>query len=222
MFTAIFDLDGTLADTSGDLLAAANAQFIAQGYAAPLTSRDRNTALLGGRAMLRLGAERLGLDDEFVDAGYAPLLEFYEKNLAEQTRFYDGALQTIETLRAAGWKTAICTNKPINLAQKLISQLGASALFDTIVGVNSIPERKPHPAPIYLVMKTVGASAKRTILVGDTTTDYDAATHSGIDILLVDFDNTKIGEVHNNAPVAKDFSDVKQHLLAWRAVCENA
>ena len=175
MTVVIFDLDGTLADTSGDLLRAANSVFEANGHPPQLTREDRNTCLLGGRAMLKLGADRLGLGEEFIDKGYQPLLEFYEKNVANETVFYEGAIDTLQALRAQGHKTAICTNKPIHLAEKLIDALGSSDLFDAIVGVNSIPERKPDPAPIYLTLDRVQGRSEKAILVGDTSTDYNAA-----------------------------------------------
>ncbi|MEL6126631.1 MAG: haloacid dehalogenase, partial [Pseudomonadota bacterium] len=90
MRSAIFDLDGTLADTSGDLIAAANACFAARGVTVRLDPvTDAGTALRGGRAMLRLGYGRLGeVDEELVDADYPRLLAAYEAGIAERTRLY--------------------------------------------------------------------------------------------------------------------------------------
>ena len=217
MFTAVFDLDGTLADTSGDLLDAANAQFEAEGLGSPLTIADRNTALLGGRAMLNAGAAKLGIDEEgFAERHYLSLLVHYEANLANKTVFYPKVLEVLEALRSNGWKTSICTNKPIHLAEKLIEELNASHLFDSFIGVNSIPERKPNPKPLFLAIERAGGTPEKSILVGDTATDYNAAMNAGCGILLVDFEDTKIGQEFPDAPIIGEFAQVETYLTNWR------
>ncbi len=215
MYCAIFDLDGTLADTSNDLLTAANKQFEQAGFSAPLNAHDRNVALRGGRAMLSLGADRLGLDEAFVDSGYEPLLDFYRDHVSDHTTFYPEALSCIDTLRAQGWATAICTNKPIDLAQKLIAELNAKSYFDMVIGVNSLPERKPDPKPLFHILDRLNATPEKSILIGDTKTDYDAAKNANIDILLVDFEQTHIGDDFPDAPVSRSFVEVKSFLLDW-------
>ncbi len=217
MFCAVFDLDGTLADTSGDLLDAANAQFEAEGLGSPLTSADRNTALLGGRAMLNAGAKKLGLYDErFAERRYLSLLEHYEANLSRKTVFYPNVIEVLGNLRADGWKTAICTNKPIHLATKLIEELGASHLFDSFIGVNSIPERKPDPKPLLLAIEQAGGTVDKSVLIGDTATDYNAAKNAQCGILLVDFDQTGIGQEFPDAPLIGEFAQVESFLSNWR------
>lgn len=217
MFCAVFDLDGTLADTSGDLLDAANAQFETEGLGSPLTIADRNTALLGGRAMLNAGAKKLGIhDDSFAERRYLSLLDHYAANLSRKTKFYPNVIQVLENLRNNGWKTAICTNKPVHLAVKLIDELGASHLFDSLIGVNSIPERKPDPKPLFLAIEKSGGALNKSVLVGDTATDYNAAKNAGCGILLVDFDDTGIGQEFPEAPLVQNFSQVESFLNDWR------
>ncbi len=110
MRCVVFDLDGTLADTSADLLAAANASL----PRACLGPEDALTAFHGGRAMLRLGFERLGMDwsEAEVDAAYPVLLEAYRGGIATHTRLYPGAMAAVESLRREGFAVSICTNKP--------------------------------------------------------------------------------------------------------------
>ncbi len=189
MRTVLFDLDGTLADTADDLLAAANAVFEAAGHGRPLTRADAPVAMLGGRPMLRLGAARLGLgwDGPAVDARYGDLLDAYEGAIAVHTRLFPGAAAAVERLRAGGAAVGICTNKPAYLADRLLAQLGVRDLFGALVGGDTLPVRKPDPAPVHLALREAGGAAARGVLVGDTATDRDAARNAGIPCVLVTF-----------------------------------
>ena len=113
--TVVFDLDGTLADTSGDLIAAANTCFRAMGEGDLLDpAQDGATALRGGRAMLKLGLERLGRgeDEAAIAQGYPMLLEAYAQDIDRHTFLYPRAMEAVETLKSDGYRVAICTNKP--------------------------------------------------------------------------------------------------------------
>ena len=106
MQTVIFDLDGTLADTSGDLLVAANFCFAQMGHPELLTwPEDSATALRGGRAMLTLGLNRLGkFDQAVIDEFYPVLLQAYGASINCFTTFYPDALQAVQDLKSAGFK----------------------------------------------------------------------------------------------------------------------
>lgn len=187
----IFDLDGTLADTSGDLLAAANAAFAHLDVAArldPGAAEDRATALRGGRAMLRLGLSRLGpVDEALVDAGYKPLLDAYAQDIASHTKFYPGALEAVQRLRDRGDAVGICTNKPEGLAHQLMDALDAAHHFDALVGADTLPVRKPDPEHFWETLRRCDGDRARTVLIGDTDTDRKTATAAGIPCVLVTF-----------------------------------
>ncbi|MCK0168957.1 HAD hydrolase-like protein [Jannaschia sp. S6380] len=187
----IFDLDGTLCDTSGDLLAAANAAFATLGRDVALDPRrveDRATALRGGRAMLRLGLSRLGpVDEAEVDSGYRPLLDAYDRDIAKHTAFYPGALDAVRRLRARGDAVGICTNKPEALAVKLMAALGVADLFDSLVGADTLAVRKPHPEHLIQSVARAGGDMSRACLVGDTETDRTTARAAGVPCILVTF-----------------------------------
>lgn len=189
MRTVVFDLDGTLADTSGDLIAAANACFIGLGLGAPLRAEtDAGVALRGGKAMLRLGFARTGGGDEAaVDAQYPVLLRAYAGALAVHSRMYPGAVEAVEALRAAGFACAICTNKPEALAEALMAELGVRGLFGALVGADTLPVRKPDPAPYRLAVERAGGTVARSLMVGDTDTDRDTARAAGVPAVLVTF-----------------------------------
>ena len=185
----VFDLDGTLADTSADLIAAANACFRGLGHGDLLDPQaDQLVAFHGGRAMLRLGFQRLGQGDEaLVDAQYPVLLAAYAESIDTHTRLYPGVIPAIEALRAAGYATAICTNKPEGLAETLVTRLGIRGLYDSLIGADTLPTRKPDPAPYLVAVTRAGGDPARSLLVGDTETDRNTAAAAGVPCLLVTF-----------------------------------
>ena len=189
MRTVVFDLDGTLADTSADLLAAANACFEGLGHGALLTQADALTAFHGGRAMLRLGFSRLDAPwtEGDVSREYPTLLKVYADVLDRETRLYPGAVQAVEALRAKGFATAICTNKPEGLAVELVRRLGITPLFDALIGADTFAVRKPDPVPYIAAVERASGKVGRSILIGDTQTDRDTARAAGVPIVLVTF-----------------------------------
>ena len=191
MRTVVFDLDGTLADTSADLLAAANACFAGMGHAEPLDpGRDGGTAVQGARAMLRLGFERLrgpGDHEGDVDTHYRPLLEHYGADIARHTTFYPGALDAVAALRAEGYRVAICTNKPGWLTERLLLALRVTDAFDAVVAADTLSVSKPDPAPFREAVIRAGGDPARAFLVGDTQTDVSTARAAGVPVVLVSF-----------------------------------
>lgn len=189
MRTVIFDLDGTLADTSADLVAAANVCFRDLGAGDMLDpAADALTAFQGGRAMLRLGFARLGRSDEAaVDAQYPRLLAAYEAGIDRHTRLYPGAFEAVTALREAGFATGICTNKPERLAEMLVVRLGIRGLFASLIGADTLAVRKPDPAPYRLAVARAGGTVVRSMLVGDTETDRLTAAAAGVPVALVTF-----------------------------------
>lgn len=188
MKTVVFDLDGTLADTSGDLLAAANSCFRELGHGDLLTTADALTAFHGGRAMLRLGFSRLGaVDEAMVERQYPCLLTRYAQAIAVHTTLYPGVVTAIERLKSAGYIVTICTNKPAALAESLTRQLGIRDMFGALIGADTLPTRKPDPAPYIAAVEQAGGDPARSLLIGDTITDRDTARAVGVPIVLVRF-----------------------------------
>jgi phosphoglycolate phosphatase len=185
MRCVVFDLDGTLADTSADLLAAANACL----PRAVLGAEDVLTAFHGGRAMLRLGFERLGMgwSEADVDAAYPVLLEAYRAGIATHTRLYPGAMAAVEELKGAGFAVSICTNKPEGLADLLLRELGVRDAFGALVGADTFPVRKPDPIPYRAAVERAGGVVGRSMLVGDTETDAKTGVAAGVPVALVTF-----------------------------------
>ena len=187
--TVIFDLDGTLADTSADLISAANACFRGMGAGDLLDPvADALTAFHGGRAMLRLGFWQMGAWTEAeVDAHYPVLLDAYEAGIDRETVLYPGAIEAVGALKRAGFAVGICTNKPERLAEILVTRLGVRDLFGSLVGADTLPVRKPDPAPYSLSVERAGGRVERSILIGDTETDRKTGLAAGVPVALVTF-----------------------------------
>ena len=213
----VFDLDGTLADTSADLLAAANACL----PEAVLGPADALTAFHGGRAMLRLGYTRLGRvwSEADIDAAYPQLLEAYRGAIAVHTRLYPGAMEAVEVLKRQGFAVSICTNKPEALAEILLRDLGVRDAFGALVGADTLPVRKPDAAPYCAAVERAGGVVARSMLVGDTETDAKTGVAAGVPVALVTFGPEGAG-VSRFKPTAllERYEDLPG--LAWRLLGE--
>ena len=189
MTTVIFDVDGTLADTSGDLIAAATHCFVQMGQGEVLhPKRDAAVGMRGGRAMLTCGLERLGkMDVSLVDAYYPILIEAYRAKIDLHTKLFPGAMEAVGRLTAGGVKVGICTNKPIALAELLLDRLGVREAFAALVGAGSLAVRKPDPEAFFETVRQVGGQVEEAVMVGDTVTDHKTARAAGVPSILVDF-----------------------------------
>lgn len=189
MRSVIFDLDGTLMDTSGDLIAAANSRFRALGLGDLLDPEiDAGIALRGGRAMLRTGFARVeGFGEPEVEAQYRPLLADYEAAIDTHSVLYPGAMEAVEELRALGYGVGICTNKPERLADLLLSRKGVRAAFGALIGADTLKVRKPYPEALFETVRRLDCDPARTCLVGDSDTDRNTARAAGVPSILVTF-----------------------------------
>jgi phosphoglycolate phosphatase len=189
MKTAVFDLDGTLADTAPDLIGALNEIAALEGWPALDPVRDRITAGQGGRALLRLGMARAGLPDDpaRIEALVAPFMEAYAARVARETRFFPGTEAALTAMAAEGWRLAICTNKPEGLALALLDALGATAYFAAILGADTLPVRKPDPRHFHESVRRAGGIRGQAVMIGDTITDRETARRAEAPCILVRF-----------------------------------
>lgn len=179
----LFDLDGTLADTKEDLATAVNLTL--RDFGVPEHSRERIYAFVGDgvRPLLARAFESRGA--KAFDEALAVFRRHYLEHLLDATRFYPG----VEAVLAhfAGKKKGVVTNKPIEYTLKLIEGLGARERFDVIVGGNSTPHLKPHPAMIERALDAVGVSANRAVMIGDNVNDILAARAAGVRSVAVGY-----------------------------------
>ncbi|MDE2792592.1 MAG: HAD-IA family hydrolase [Paracoccaceae bacterium] len=193
MKAAVFDLDGTLADTSRDLIRAANsclAGVSGKFGSGPLDpGQDAATAFAGGRAMIRLGLTRLGSawSETEVDSLYLEFLAQYADAIDLETVLYPGVAEALGRLAERGYARAVCTNKPEALALELLGRLGILDRFGAVLGADSLPVRKPDPEHLFETIRRVGGSPRQSVLVGDTSNDRETARRAGIPCILVTF-----------------------------------
>ena len=192
MRVAVFDLDGTLADTSADLIAAANGDARRGGRRRAARSRGatgRSPSPAGGRCCGR-GSRGLGRGRtrREVDRLYPRLLELYGRALAVHTRLYDGVGAALDRLAAAGWRLGDLHQQAGGAgAARWSRRSGSAGRFAVLLGADSLPWRKPDPRHLLETIARAGGVPARAVLVGDTVTDRDAARAAGVPCVLVGF-----------------------------------
>ncbi len=172
----IFDLDGTLADTSIDITNALN--YAIEPYNLKKMSVEKTISMVGG-GLTRLVEKLLGTD-------MAPLkpevlsrfLEYYSEHLTVFTRPYPGVFETLQEL--GDYKKAVVSNKRENLSRRLLEDLELSRFFDVILGSDSVDEKKPSPKPILHVLDNLAVRKTDAVIVGDSNYDIEAGRAAGI------------------------------------------
>lgn len=175
----VFDLDGTLVDSSRDIAGAANA---ALGRLVPGTAPIPLDAVLsfvgeGARLLVErcLGYTGLGLSADEVLRVY---LECYAERLLDTTHLYPGVAEALDAL--SGTALAVLTNKPGDFSRSILEALGVAPRFARIWGAGDVKARKPDPEGLLRLMAELGASAAETWMVGDSATDVAAARAAGV------------------------------------------
>jgi phosphoglycolate phosphatase len=184
--TIVFDLDGTLVDTAGDLSASLNHALGVLGRPAIDPVSVRAMVGHGARKLLERGLAATGaMTPELVEAGVGPFLAHYGANIAVHSRPFPGVEAALAGLEAQGLSLAICTNKPERLARSLVEALGWSRRFRALLGADSRPWRKPDAR--HLTDTIAEAGGCRGIFVGDSRTDADTARAANVPLVLVSF-----------------------------------
>ena len=177
MARIVFDLDGTLIDSEHDICGVANKTLEARGLE-PITMAQTR-AFVGNGASVFIDKMRAvrGIDQSEHDAILAEFIAHYE-TAVELTEIYPGVVGALTDLRAKGHRLGICTNKPIKPTLAVVKHLNLEGFFDTILGGDSLPVRKPDPAPLQKAFDDLGTGPR--LYVGDS--DVDAATASALGV----------------------------------------
>jgi phosphoglycolate phosphatase len=178
----IFDLDGTLIDSLEDITGALNEAL--ESFRLPPLKVPEVAPMIGEGA-LKLVQRVLKKYGASLDPGpiVARYTEAYASHLAGRTTLYPGAKEMLEQL--ASFKKALISNKSEALSRALLTHFGLSGYFNILVGADTIPERKPSPAPLFHVLSALAASPKETIMVGDSEVDIWAGKAASVKTIAV-------------------------------------
>jgi 2-phosphoglycolate phosphatase len=208
----IFDLDGTLADTSEDIAASMTRTLTSLGLPAP-PAREIIDGVGWGAEVL----SRAVLDPADLPRAGEVLAAFradYHDQLAVNTRLYPGIRELLVALRGAGIAIAVATNKPGDLTREVLRQLQVFALFDHVVGPEDVTHKKPAPDAIEELCRRCEVPASATAMVGDMETDIDAARAAGVTAVLLTFsDFRRDAELPARADVVLDSVEALGRLL---------
>ncbi len=190
----VFDLDGTLADTAPDLIATLNMLLAREGLAAIKPAAARSLVGAGARALIERGfaCHDATLTGDRAEALTRDFLLHYEAHIADESRLFPGAEAALERFAQAGFRLAVCTNKPEPLARLLLQKLGAADRFAAICGRGTFPMHKPDPETFRLTVGAAGGDPRRAVMVGDSKTDIDTAKNARAPVVAVDFGYTDI------------------------------
>ncbi len=178
----LFDLDGTLVDSAPDLAAAVNRLLHQHGRAARPYAELRAVVSKGGRALLAKGFPDYSESQR--DALLPVFLDDYATALAVDSRPFDGVMQLLERIENDGLHWGIVTNKPERLARGVVDGMGWQARSAVLVGGDTLPTRKPDPAPLFFACQQLGITPNQALYVGDDKRDVDAAHAAGMPCLV--------------------------------------
>lgn len=179
----LFDLDGTLVDSSVDITNALN--YALEPYAFTPLTKDEVIKLVGEgitRLIEKLAGNR---DASVIEDVKNRFLEHYTLHIVDHTHEYPGVRETLEAL--SGYKKAIISNKREALSRKTLEGLGLAGFFDLVAGSDTTPEKKPSPAPILWALSGLEVSPAEAVIVGDSNFDVDAGKAAGIRTIAVTY-----------------------------------
>lgn len=176
----LWDLDGTLVDSLGDIAAALNHALVAVGQ--PALSEDLVRACVGegARHLVEQALPAEARMPATIDEALGLYRSRYRANLVVRTRAYPGIEALAHSLRGRGVPMGVVTNKPHAPACEIVERIFGTGLFGVVIGEEEGRARKPDPAPVRLAAESLGVSLDEAVLVGDSAIDLETARRAGI------------------------------------------
>lgn len=189
----LFDLDGTLVHTAPDLVATLNLILGRHGRSAlPLAAVEKMVGD-GARALLDRGFAATGAPAPDLDALMAEFIDIYVKACTVHSRPYEGVVETLAALAAAGHRMAVCTNKPQAPSETILENLGLMRFFETVAGGDRFPVRKPEPGHLLGTLALMASDARDgAVMIGDSRNDVASARRAGMPVVVVSYGYTMI------------------------------
>ena len=221
--TILFDLDGTLVNTAPDLMIAHNHVMKKFGYATKSSEEIRNLVGKGagammGRSMWGQAKKELGkVDNENIKKNMVnEFLEFYGKNILKESTLIKGVKDFLIWSRKENISMGVCTNKTEHLAIDLLKKIKIYDYFEYVAGHNTFSYCKPDPRHLTSVVEILDGDIKKTLMVGDSETDAEAAKNAGVPMILLEdgYTDKKVSEIHHNHLI-KDFIGIEDIILKY-------
>jgi phosphoglycolate phosphatase len=217
-FTILFDLDGTLIDTAPDLIRAHNHVMKKFGYPTKSTEEIRNLVGQGAGAMLgrsiwgQAKKEFGKVQDKNVkEAMVRDFVDFYGKNIVNESTLINGVKDFLIWAKEKNISMGVCTNKQEHLAVDLLKKIGIYDFFEYVAGHNTFDYCKPDPRHLTSVIEILNGDIKKSLMIGDSETDANAAKDAGIPVILLEdgYTEKKITEIYHNHLI-KDFVGIEK------------
>ena len=222
-FTILFDLDGTLVDTAPDLMLAHNHVMKKFGYPTKSTEDIRN--LVGKGAGALIGRSIWGqakkefskvLDAKIKDEMVKEFVNFYGKNIVNESTLVNGVKDFLIWCKEQNISMAVCTNKQEHLSNDLLKKIGIYDFFEYVAGSDTFDYCKPDPRHLTNVVEILDGDVKKTIMIGDSETDANAAKAAEIPVILLEngYTEKNTTEIYHNHLI-KDFIDIEKIIQKY-------
>ncbi len=187
--TIAFDLDGTLVDSAPDLCTALNLTLGESGYRQVPLGKMRDIVGHGARAMIEraLTLEGKTASPDQLSRMFERFLTHYDAHLADESKPFPGAKETLGRLKDAGAHLVVCTNKLESFSVKLLDALGLAEYFAVIAGSDTFPMRKPDAGHLLSAVSRAGGHSTLVVMVGDSRTDVATARAANVPVIAVNF-----------------------------------
>ncbi len=222
-FTILFDLDGTLVDTAPDLMLAHNHVMKKFGYPTKSTEEIRNLAGQGagvmlGRSIWGQAKKEFGRvqDEKIKKEMVKDFIDFYGKNIVNESTLIKGVKEFLIWCKAKKISMAVCTNKTDYLAVDLLKKIGIYDFFEYVAGHNTFNYCKPDPRHLTSVIEILNGDIKKSLMIGDSETDANAAKEAGMPVILLEdgYTEKNTSEIYHNHLI-RDFIGIEKIVLKY-------
>ena len=184
---AIVDLDGTLVDTLGDFVAALHAMLADLGLPMVDAAAVGRMVGKGSEHLIHAVLHHVGAPDALYPQAYARYQHHYLGINGRHSAVYAGVIAGLQAMRERGWRLACLTNKPTAFARPLLAAKGLDGIFEVVFGGDAFARKKPDPLPLLKTCEALGTLPARTLMVGDSSNDAQAARAAGCPVVLVSY-----------------------------------